>query len=218
MILQCAACNARFLVPDAAIGTDGRTVRCGRCRHLWFVPGVTPPPDFDEVMREGADIATAPPAGLAADARAHVPAVVENSPPWALMTAAGILLVLVVLATLLAFAPRVLGMPPSTGLTLRGIALQAQAAAEGSGERYALQGEIVNQTVHEARAPLLQVSVFSKDNALLKRWQVVMPQRLIPPYGSLHFSDPAAAIPAQAGLRLRVEMGSRLELLLRKLK
>ena len=39
MILECAACRTRYLVPDTAIGPDGRTVRCANCKHSWFQEG-----------------------------------------------------------------------------------------------------------------------------------------------------------------------------------
>lgn len=56
MIIACPACATRYVVPDSAIGLEGRTVRCAKCRHSWFQDGPEPalPPE------EAAVIAPAP--------------------------------------------------------------------------------------------------------------------------------------------------------------
>lgn len=60
MIIQCPACATRYVVPDSAIGADGRTVRCAKCRHNWFQEAAELERD-PAVVAEPAPVVAAPP-------------------------------------------------------------------------------------------------------------------------------------------------------------
>ncbi len=86
MIIACPACATRYVVPDSAVGVDGRTVRCAKCRHSWFQEG--PPLDLREPAAEPVLAAPPPPAAeaqpVAADPAPPPPApeqFAEEPPP-----------------------------------------------------------------------------------------------------------------------------------------
>lgn len=59
MIIACPACGTRYAVPDAAIGSDGRTVRCAKCKHSWFQD--PPPLDLVNPVAPSAEASQAAP-------------------------------------------------------------------------------------------------------------------------------------------------------------
>ena len=71
MIIACPACATRYVVPDSAIGIEGRTVRCAKCKHSWFQDG----PDADRLaaVQDIPAPSPAPPAPPPAPAKASPP-------------------------------------------------------------------------------------------------------------------------------------------------
>ena len=84
MIIACPACSTRYVVPDSAIGVEGRTVRCAKCKHSWFQSG----PELELRPEPVADIATTPrpepapaPTPTPAPTPAPAPVATESPPP-----------------------------------------------------------------------------------------------------------------------------------------
>ncbi|MEN9683896.1 MAG: hypothetical protein RLZZ427_1647 [Pseudomonadota bacterium] len=77
MIIACPACGTRYVVPDSAIGADGRTVRCAKCRSSWFQDG----PQLASLAPETTEPAATQPVAMATSADPAPEPIAEPAAP-----------------------------------------------------------------------------------------------------------------------------------------
>lgn len=228
MILSCPACNARFLVPDHAIGA-GRALRCGKCAHQWKVNarGEAQPtaPDIDRLMQEGSvRVHAAAPAGVKPKALprgSNLPAV---RPARISLRAAALSMLLIALCAytgLLALMPEMMDIQSTSALTFSGVGIHHEAGASGSQrfsgtvERYTVEGNIVNTGVDTLPSPKVRVVLLDKNGTELKRWQVKHSKDILRTGETMPFMLPGIDLPKDETLTLRLDLGNWLQLALR---
>lgn len=62
MIITCPNCSARFKVNAENFPSEGRDVRCGKCKHEWFAVSENDDLDFTPALEDGATDTDTPPA------------------------------------------------------------------------------------------------------------------------------------------------------------
>ncbi len=214
MILQCKNCNARYLVPDQAIGTAGRTVRCARCNHNWFENPFTPPtdspekiPDFD-VMLDSINSSPAP-----SSPTTNLPAAIPNN-YIAFKAIAAVFLISIAGLFLFIVKPSLFGITHSKGLILADIKIDKTSDEQSS--KMEISGNIVNITDTPSKVSNLRIMLLDSTDYPLQSWEFGSNGETINPKENMPFSSGELNIKSSLAKRMVIDLGTPIELKLRQ--
>jgi hypothetical protein len=112
------------------------------------------------------------------------------------------------------FMPGLIGQPRSTGLIINDIGFIKLGGEKN--KLYQVTGNITNTTSGIVNVPLLRVTLVDDEGNSMQYWEFTDQQKEIGPWNKLPFDTGALNIQFQTGSRLVVEIGSSLELALRR--
>ena len=211
MILECPECRTRYLVPDSAIGADGRTVRCANCKHSWFQTA----PVLDLVARSETRAAApsqperyvAPPPEAEAeeyDAFAHRPPFRPRRNParrWTIAAiAAGVAMVAAAGAILSVGSGGIgslIGLslaPAQTPLTLIDNPIERRDLDNGS-QMFAISGKVVNPTNSRQHVPDIRAELKDAQDRIVYSWTIRPEATTLAPRSSVEFNSAKLDVP-----------------------
>jgi predicted Zn finger-like uncharacterized protein len=214
MILECPECRTRYLVPDSAIGPDGRTVRCANCKHSWFQA----PPVLDLVARAEAQVAPPPPAQPERyvpppvededyDAFAHRPPFRPRRNParrWTIAAIAAGVAMVAVAGAIVSFGPggigSVIGLSlaqDATPLTLIDNPIERRSLENGS-EMFAISGKVVNPTNERQRVPDIRAELKDAQDRIVYSWTIRPEATTLAPRSSVEFNSAKLDVPVNS--------------------
>ncbi len=207
MILQCTECKARYVVPDSAIGPDGRTVRCANCGHNWFQQGATA--DFDALLSEINAVPKPIPIG------SNLPAIQRpRRTHWSLKVFTGMLSSTAAILALLVFYPLAIGLKPSRGLELAGTHVEKTTVDRHT--TYQISGKVTNTSDGAMKIPTLRVTLVDDSGQQLQFWDFRGRGKILAPGADIPFATGDLEVNYSTADRFVVELGNSLELLLRR--
>ena len=213
MILECPECHTRYLVPDTAIGADGRTVRCASCKHSWFQAGV---PVLDLVARAESGAApvhptpatpveVAPPGSYPDyDAFAHEPPFRPRRNParrWTMAAmAAGVAMLAGVGGLLYSGAPGLASelFRPATGTPLKIVSKPVDQHSFNGNEIFAVSGTVLNPTDTRQAVPDIRADLRDAQKRIVFSWMIRPEATVLPPKGRVEFNSAKLDVPVNA--------------------
>jgi len=212
MILECSECKARYLVPDQAIGVDGRTVRCAKCGHSWFqAPGAEAAKTLGELDKVLDEINARPkpiPPG------SNLPVLRRQVVPLGLKVAVATAAAVAASLVMLAAHPALFGLPSSKGLVLADVGITKLSVDNHLA--YEINGKISNSSDTPMAVPILRISLIGDDNTTLQSWNFSGNDKILDSGKDIPFTTGNLEVPSGKALRFAVDLGSPLELAFRR--
>ncbi len=236
MKLVCPSCSSSFVVDSSALGAEGRTVRCGRCRHSWLAkpePEEEPVLELHSPVEEPEEDPTPRLAEFDAERRRSREARRSTRQPMRRRSSAGgwVLFVLVVAAIVIgavfgrhqvmAWVPEteklytlvgLAGKPPAVEAPEIQLRLQeiTSSRQDLDGEpSLVVEGQIVNPTDQPQDVPPLVATLYDPQGTELKRWTFAVDVDVLPPGGRVAFQTSTDNPPNQGNLNLSFLTGRR---------
>lgn len=215
MILECEQCGTRYLVPDTAIGPDGRVVRCANCKHSWFQAA----PALDLVDRASTPAAVQPaedfrrervaaPAATVVeedyDAFAHEPPFRPRRNParrWTVMAlAASVAMAIGIGGILWSGAPSLASQfglfanAQDVPLRIEQFPIDRRDLDNGS-ELFAVSGRVVNPTGRRQPVPDIRAELRDAQGRVVYSWTITPERRTLDPRASVDFHSLQLDVP-----------------------
>ena len=231
MIVTCPSCSTRYLVDPAAIGHDGRRVKCARCGHIWRESAVEPvptPPAEPQPVLVG-------PAATQAAARPSVPGHITNlpvviTPRRREAPAVGLALAVLLIGGLagvgyfardqiVRFWPPAIRLydtlgvpvvqPMETGALGRGLVLQDLEVRRVAGmgtEQVVVTGRVENRALVTRPVPPIEVRLLNGARTVVARMPLVVTTESLAPDQSVQVAATVETVPDAA---TRLEIGAQ---------